>query len=244
MPRVTQHTTGVLRTVEVICFTVGILASALWGITTLADRSAAHAEIRRFEIAYPEAHPLAGPERPGLPDDPAAPNFDLWSPQRIAAWQAAQSSRASAPLGILRVPRLSIEAAVLEGTDDATLNRAVGHIAGTPLPGADGNAGIAGHRDSFFRRLKDIAVDDAIEIALPAGTVEYRVVGTEIVKPVDVWVLDPSPSAVLTLVTCYPFHFVGSAPQRFVVRAVQRQKAEGRSNERADASQQSRSSKR
>jgi len=201
---------GLLRAAEIVCVIVGVTLTATWALTLLADRSAARAEIRRFEIAYPEVHALV---------DPAAPNFDLWSPQRVAAWNDAQRLTSPPPLGILRIERLKIEAALLEGTDEQTLNRAVGHIEGTPVPGADGNVGIAGHRDSFFRRLKDIALDDDIEILTRSGAIAYRVTRTDIVRPSDVWVLDPTPSATLTLVTCYPFRFVGSAPQRFVVRA-------------------------
>ena len=121
---------------------------------------------------------------------------------------------------MLRIPRLRIEAALLEGTDDATLDRGVGHIEETAPPGTDGNAGIAGHRDGFFRALKDIAEGDAIELQTLGGRETYRVERTWIVEPEDVSVLDPTPSRSLTLVTCYPFYFVGSAPQRFIVRAV------------------------
>jgi sortase A len=110
--------------------------------------------------------------------------------------------------------------AVLGGTDDWTLNRAVGHIEGTAGPGAAGNSGIAGHRDGFFRGLKDVAVGDAIELETLGAVHHYRVTRTWIVEPDDVSVLDPTASPAVTLVTCYPFYFVGSAPQRFIVRAV------------------------
>jgi sortase A len=109
---------------------------------------------------------------------------------------------------------------VLPGTDDVTLDRAVGHIEGTAAPDAAGNVGIAGHRDGFFRGLKDITQGDLIELVTLQDTVAYRVEKTWIVDPTDVSVLDPTPGRALTLVTCYPFYFVGSAPQRFIVRAV------------------------
>ena len=110
--------------------------------------------------------------------------------------------------------------AVLPGTDDATLDRGLGHIEDTALPGGVGNAGIAGHRDGFFRGLKDILPGDTIELDTLDRKEIYRVERTWIVDPSDVSVLDPTPAAAITLVTCYPFYFVGSAPQRFIVRAV------------------------
>ncbi len=109
---------------------------------------------------------------------------------------------------------------MLPGTDDFVLDRAVGYIEDTALPGTDGNSGIAGHRDGFFRGLKDIAVGDSIELETLTGRETYHVERTWIVNPEDVSVLDPTPVRSLTLVTCYPFYFVGSAPQRFIVRAV------------------------
>jgi sortase A len=114
---------------------------------------------------------------------------------------------------------------VLPGTDEFVLNRGVGHIEDTARPGAEGNCGIAGHRDGFFRGLKDIALGDAIELETLDGRQMYHVERRWIVDPEDVSVLDPTPVRSLTLVTCYPFYFIGSAPQRFIVRAVP---AEGR----------------
>jgi sortase A len=148
------------------------------------------------------------------------PDQSLWSAIRVTAWHDTRNEPFAAPLAVLRIPKLQLEVAVLPGTDDRTLDRALGHIDDTALPGADGNAGIAGHRDSFFRGLKDIAVGDAIELQTLEGTETYRVERTWIVPPDDVSVLDPTPARSLTLVTCYPFYFVGPAPQRFIVRAV------------------------
>jgi sortase A len=121
---------------------------------------------------------------------------------------------------MLRIPRIHLDVAVLPGTDDVTLDRAVGHIDQTAQPGTNGNSGIAGHRDGFFRGLKDIAVGDFIELETLAGSERYRIERTWVVNPDDVSVLDPTPTRALTLVTCYPFYFVGSAPLRFIVRAV------------------------
>jgi sortase A len=124
-----------------------------------------------------------------------------------------------AAIGRIEIPRLGVSAVVRAGSDVRTLRLAVGHIPGTAFPGERGNVGLAGHRDTFFRKLRNVRPDDIIRIVTPDGTFTYRVERTNVVNPDDVWVLDPTDRAVLTLVTCYPFSYVGSAPQRFIVRA-------------------------
>jgi sortase A len=122
-------------------------------------------------------------------------------------------------LGRIEIPRLGVSAIVREGDDDATLRRAVGRIPGTALPGEEGNMGIAGHRDTFFRPLRRIEVGDRIRLVVPPNTFEYRVDSLSVVEPHEVSVLDSNGTEELTLVTCYPFRFVGPAPDRFVVKA-------------------------
>ena len=122
-------------------------------------------------------------------------------------------------LGRLEIPTLGVSTIVREGEDARTLQLAVGHIAGTALPGAAGNMGLAGHRDTFFRRLREIDPGDVIRLVAVEGTYTYVVDSTQIVDPDDLWVLDPTPEPSLTLVTCYPFTYLGSAPERFIVRA-------------------------
>jgi LPXTG-site transpeptidase (sortase) family protein len=123
-------------------------------------------------------------------------------------------------LGRVDIPRLGISVAVLQGTSSRTLRLGAGHIEGTPLPGEIGNTGIAGHRDTFFRGLKDIRSNDEIQVQTATGLFRYEVDWVKVVEPDDITVLEPStPGSTLTLVTCYPFYFVGSAPKRFVVRA-------------------------
>jgi sortase A len=122
-------------------------------------------------------------------------------------------------IGHMEIPRLGLSVIVAEGMDTLTLQRAAGHIPGTAMPGEPGNVGIAGHRDTFFRPLRNVRKGDIITFATPAGDYRYRVVSTKIVSPSDVKVLDPSASEILTLVTCYPFYYVGPAPNRFIVRA-------------------------
>ena len=108
---------------------------------------------------------------------------------------------------------------VAEGDDDRTLRVAVGHLPDTPFPWENGNTALAGHRDTFFRALRRIRLGDEIELATPHGTFRYEVTRQSVVDPTDLSVLEPSPMPVLTLITCYPFNFIGAAPQRFVVRA-------------------------
>ena len=122
-------------------------------------------------------------------------------------------------VGRIDISRLGLSAMVVEGTSSKSLRRAVGHVSGTGLPGQPGNVGISGHRDTFFRPLRHIQQNDIITLTTPRGEYRYRVVYTKIVSPHDVAVLDPSRDEILTLVTCYPFYFVGSAPDRFIVRA-------------------------
>ena len=122
-------------------------------------------------------------------------------------------------MAVLRIPRLRLEVPVLEGTDEWTLDCAIGHIEGTARPEEEGNVGLAGHRDGFFRVLKDIAEGDVMELALPGRVRRFRVEKVSIVGQDEVQVLAPTTAARLTLVTCYPFYFVGPAPDRFIVRA-------------------------
>ena len=148
------------------------------------------------------------------------PDVTLWSPQRIAAWRTASSQPSSVPLAVLRIPRINLEVPVLEGTSEATLDAAVGHVEATALPGLGGNSGIAGLCDGFFRGLKDVAAGDAIELETLQGIERYRIQRTWVVTPDDVSVLDPTPTRSITLMTCFPFDIVGSAPRRYIVRAV------------------------
>jgi sortase A len=122
-------------------------------------------------------------------------------------------------IGRIEVRRLGLSVMVMEGTGSKTLRRAAGHIPGTALPGERGNVGISAHRDSFFRPLRNIQENDIITLTTVLGEYMYRVVSTKIVSPNNVAVLAPNGSEVLTLVTCYPFYFVGTAPDRFIVRA-------------------------
>ena len=197
-----------LLLVETICWVIGLVGLAGWGVFQIRVASSTRHDLARF-AALKSAVPEAG-----------KPDQSLWSPHRISAWHRALSDPSPVPLAVLRIPKIRLEAPVLPGTDDRTLDRAVGHIEGTAKPGTDGNAGVAGHRDGFFRGLKDITPGDVIELETIRGKDSYRVERTWVVDPEDVSVLDPTPRRALTLVTCYPFYYIGSAPRRFIVRAL------------------------
>lgn len=152
---------------------------------------------------------------------PLATTVDYWGSGYSSGSPGSAVTQRSL-IGRITIPRLSISAIVEEGTNAETLDLAVGHISSTALPGQQGNVGVAAHRDTLFRRLQDVHRDDAIRMTTLDGTYVYRVVSFRVVGPTDVSVLAATAGEkTLTLVTCYPFHFVGHAPRRFVVRALQ-----------------------
>lgn len=175
-------------------------------------------DLKRFESALLAAAP---PADRGASSAGSAPAVDtsLWSPERIKAYEESLRKDLGTPLAVLSIPRIGLEVPVLEGTDDLTLNRGVGLIEGTARPGEDGNTGIAGHRDGFFRGLKDVIEGDVIEVETLSARQSYTIRRISIVSPDRVDVLAPSAEPTLTLVTCYPFYFVGDAPQRYIVSA-------------------------
>ena len=195
-----------LVAVERTSWTLGVVGLAGLALFHVRSATSTQHDLDRFAAIQ------AAARQPGTPDQ------SLWSPVRVTAWRAALTE--PAPLAVVRIPKIQLEVPVLPGTDDRTLDRGVGHIADTALPGTDGNSGIAGHRDGFFRGLKDIVPGDEIELETLRGKEIYRVDRTWVVNPEDVAVLDPTLTRSLTLVTCYPFYYVGAAPQRFIVRAV------------------------
>jgi len=199
--------------VEQLVWAGGVVCFATWVVFRISGAMEARQELERFAALSTAARP---------------PDPGLWSPGRAAVPQTKPGEDARLPLGVLRIPRIGVTVPMLEGTDEWTLNRAVGHIEDTALPDTGGNIGIAGHRDGLFRPLKDIRVADVLELETLSGVATYRVETTGIVNPEDVWVLDPTPTETVTLVTCYPFFFVGAAPQRFIVQASRISSGDGR----------------
>ncbi len=204
-----------LRELERLLLIFGGLMVALYVAANMHRTVLSSGELGRFK-----ARQLASgtsPQRLVLTSE--NPDFSLWSRQRVRDYEESLAERFAPAIAILRIPKIHVEVPVLEGTDDLSLNRGVGHVVGTANPGENGNMAIAGHRDGFFRGLKDIGLGDTIEMATMARTETYIVDRITIVDPNDVSVLKPSLHASLTLVTCYPFYFVGDAPKRYIVQA-------------------------
>jgi len=198
-----------LRGLQWALIIVGFVLVGYWAGMRLHGCIGGSSAVEDFEEVRDRSLPLE------LPVDTT-----LWAEDRIAEYEESLDHDFAPPLAVLRIPKIDLEVAVLAGTSELVLNRGVGHIDGTPFPGEAGNVGIAGHRDGYFRGLKDIAVADEIEVeSITAGRQRFSITELFIVDPTDVWVLEPTDVPSITLVTCYPFYFVGSAPQRFIVRA-------------------------
>jgi sortase A len=223
--------------IERVLLTAGLVLLAVWGTARIESILGERAALKKFaaldasaiavgqdagqnvsQNAAEEYGASQGTEPSPNADSPQV-DFSLWGKQRIRAYKESLIQNTGAPLAMLRIPKIHLEVPLLDGTDDLTLNHAVGRIAGTARPGQAGNIGIAGHRDGFFRGLKNIRIGDVIELKTPGGTDTYVVGNIRIVTPDDVSVLRPGPSPSITLVTCYPFYYIGSAPQRYIVTA-------------------------
>jgi sortase A len=205
-------TTGVrsFRTGEHLLLAIGLTLLVIWAGARFHGSISSRIAMLRFRAA------AAGISGTNLPP---GVDYSQWSPKRIAAYKDSLTAKKGLPLAILRIPKINLEVPVFNDTDDLTLNRGVGRIVGTSQIGQVGNIGIAGHRDGFFRGLKDVVRDDSVELVRLDHTDHYVVADIRIVNPEDVYVLDPTPVPTVTLITCYPFYFVGNAPQRYVVTA-------------------------
>jgi sortase A len=202
---------------ERLCWGAGLLLLAAYAVARVDGAVNQQAAVAQFDQARAATAAASGPAAASEVAEPA--DFTLWSAQRVAAYEASFTVHLETPLAMLEIPRLKLRVAVLDGTDDLRLNRGVGRVPGTARPGQPGNLAIAGHRDGFFRVLKDVVAGDEVRLTTLATSETYVVERTWITDPSDVHVLDATTKPSLTLITCYPFYFVGSAPQRFVVRA-------------------------
>jgi sortase A len=189
---------------------LGILLLALWSKSYFESSAFQSAESKKLETAIGPSEAAASESEPAALH---APRSSKHARQRMALGKGV--------LGKIEIPRLRIGAIIAEGSDVKTLRRAVGHIKGTALPGKPGNCALAGHRDTFLRGLGGIREDDTIRVVTPERTYAYRVEWSSVVKPQRVDVVDSTATRSLTLITCYPFVYVGHAPKRFVVRAKQ-----------------------
>jgi LPXTG-site transpeptidase (sortase) family protein len=181
----------VLRWLEYGCWVAGILCFAMFAASWLGILSFQTSQAKRFEAVKGMRLDIRQPSQP----------------------------RPGDPFGKVSIPRIGLSAMVSEGDDTGTLAHAVGHIAGTAMPESGGNVGLAGHRDTFFRKLERVRLRDRIELETAQGKYEYEVVRVTVVDPEETDVLDSSGKSELTLVTCYPFHYIGAAPRRFIVQS-------------------------
>jgi sortase A len=201
-----------LRWIERALIAIGILCVGLWAWSWIDAKIYQYRESKLLEEAASARATVAS-------------ETDSLGAFRETSAPAPEEKEPSEPgpegslVGRIEIPRLDVSAIVLEGVDKKTLRRGVGRIPETALPGDGGNVGLAAHRDSFFRGLKDIRKNDIVTLKTMEDTYYYRVEWTEIVRPQDTHVLADSGAPELTLVTCYPFYYVGSAPKRFIVRA-------------------------
>jgi len=199
---------------------LGLALLLAWGVLRFHGWYGSGRAIRDFRETVGELPPtvLPGEESPvgELPE----PDRSLWAEGRVKAWRESLSGDPGRTLGVLSIPSIGLTVPVFDGTDEVVLNRGVGRIQGTARPGGHGNVGLAGHRDGFFRGLKDVAVGDRIVLETPAGVETFVIDDLRVVSPKDVSVLAPLGSDAVTLVTCFPFYHVGRAPKRFIVRAV------------------------
>jgi sortase A len=204
------------RTIEGALVAFGVLALIVYAAAHLHRALSSRIALEEFQQARRQTSLDAGRTLP-LPQ-PGAVDFSLWSQKRIARYRESLATYSASPVAVLKIPKIHLEVPVFEGTDELTLNRGVGLISGTATPGQPGNIGIAGHRDGFFRGLKQVVAGDSVELITADDTRRYVVDTVRIVAPEDVSVLEDKGIPLITLVTCYPFYFVGSAPQRWIVQ--------------------------
>ena len=212
-----------LRAVEVAAWSAGILLLSVYGGARYWSVLARDEAVSAFNAAR-DAPMYASVAKRRVGDSGVAAgqtdgvDTSTWSASRVEAYRNA-AARAVAAEAVLRIPRIKLLVPVFGDTSELNLNRGAGRIEGTAPLGESGNLGIAAHRDGFFRALKDVRIGDALYLDQPAATDVYTVVETRIVEPSDIGVLRDTGVPTITLVTCYPFYFVGSAPKRFIVRA-------------------------
>jgi sortase A len=188
------------KTLGRVLILMGALTFAYWGFLMLNRFQFQRTVSRMFQQQFEQASPAT--EQTGA---------------QLAA--TIPVSHRGDIIGHLEIPHINLSVIVLEGSDSSILDVAAGHIQGTALPGTVGNIAIAAHRDTFFRSLQQIRVNDSVSVRTLAGVFKYQVESTEVVDPTDIEVLHQTTDEELTLVTCYPFGFIGAAPKRFIVHA-------------------------
>jgi sortase A len=231
-PRFLSTLSMKIETLEHFLLAIGLILLATWCAVLLFRTTASWAAVEQFRTE--ETSRLDQDANSFLdPSSGSIVRFRVWSTKGIEAYKDSHSPKLDAPLAVLRIPKIGLEAPLFNGTDDLTLDHGLGRILGTVKVGEPGNLGIAGHRDGLFRGLKDLELGDVVELNRPGQLDRYVVSTIRIVNPDDVSVLASTPTQTLTLVTCYPFYYIGSAPRRYIVTAsiqnwdLQNQRARG-----------------
>ncbi len=207
-----------MRFLESGFLTTGVVLLAAFGLARGWGSYQSWSDIRAFEQAVAmESVVETTATATGTKYSPE-PDYGLWSSKRISDYHESNEARDDAPLAIMSIDKFDLKVPIYNGTDEINLNRGAGRIKGTGRIDQPGNLGIAGHRDGFFRVLKDIEVGDSIKMLTYNGQSEFLVSSITIVDPLDVSVLSPTDTSTITLVTCYPFYFVGHAPKRYIVK--------------------------
>lgn len=213
---------SLLRRTELLCFALGLTAMGLCAMLLgrawffqAYEQWAFDQQLQGGPVSYREFVTQAVSFSPE-PEPISVPARDQTKPPSLGFDGAGGGSI----IGRIEIPRIGLKTIILEGVSQRTLALAVGHVPGTAEPGGSGNVGLAGHRDTFFRGLRGVQVGDAILLTTLTGSYEYRVKSYEVVTPHDTGVLADTGEPALTLVTCYPFHYLGPAPERFIVHAV------------------------
>jgi sortase A len=203
---------------ERVLMALGFMLLAVFAAALVYGLLLARAAVQDFDARPPTAH--TEPARVSeVKSQQSQFDFRIWSAKRIAEFRNSLLSRSEPAIAVLVIEKHNLRIPVFAGTDEWRLSRGVGWIEGTARPGELGSIGVAGHRDGFFRVLRNIARGDTLELTTTDSVSTYAVDAIEIVVPGNVSVLQPRPVPSLTLVTCYPFYFVGKAPKRFIVHA-------------------------
>lgn len=218
-----------IKTLEVVCWVVGVALIGLYFALRAEGEVERQAAISAFEAATVRMKSVSGPEATTVrlaghvSLSYALPDKAHWSQARIHAYEKAEANageRAGFPVAVLSIPKVGLDVPVFAADTARNMNRGAVLVRGTGPVGGVGNTAIAAHRDGYFRVLKNVAVGDLLILQTLSGTWKYRVASLKIVKPTDISVLHQTSVPVVTLVTCYPFYFVGNAPRRFIVKAV------------------------
>ena len=208
------------RSVEVLSYSVGIVLTGFFAVQLAQGEVERQGGISAFEeqAVLTVTDDQSSDQAPSF-DDTGNPDMSLWAPGRITDYQASLSADLPPVLGVLEVPDIALKVPVYQTASDMVMDRAAGVIDGMAYPHEPGNIGISGHRDGYFRALKDVQVGDPIVLQTLEGEKHFRIDKTQVVEISDTHLLQDTRDQTVTLVTCYPFYFVGHAPQRFIVTA-------------------------